>query len=182
MASRLARAYVIATAVVATFVLILFVVLHIRALLGHGLSMLHLFALGMITSMPLLGLAKDRNIWVNEMRVLPDWVRSTMIALFVYYFFVFSLILIASDIRSTFGSSVLFSSFFIAFLPGPLCVPFALLRPSYLSSSEFSKRVLKSLGFLALGILIAILAHFDLLPKHQNIHSITYAVPQDFHV
>ena len=179
MVSRLARGYVFASAIIGCLVLAIMVILHVRALLGNTFSVDHAFGLAMLSSLPLLGLAKDRNIWRNEMRVLPAWVRTVVFALFVYYFIDFGLILLTGDVTKSFGASVLSSSFSVMFLGGALCVPFALLKPRYIAAEELNKRVIRSLGLLAVGMLIATLSHFDLLPTHHGAESVLKTASQD---
>src|ERR1700733_2941797 len=172
MVGRLARVYVFASALIGCLVLAIMVILHIRALFGNTFSVSHGFALVILSSLPLLGLAKDRNIWGNEMRALPAWVRTVVFALFVYYFLVFGLIWLTSDVTQSFGISVLSSLFSVVFLCGALSVPFALLKPKYIAADELNKRVIRSLRFLALGVLVATLSHFDLLPTHHSAESV----------
>jgi hypothetical protein len=176
---RLAKVYLFVSAIIGSLVLAIMVILHVRSLFGNTFSVFHVFPVVVFSSLPLLGLAKDRNIWRNEMRALPTWVRTLVVALFVYYFIDFALILLTSDVTQPFGMSVLLSSFSIVFLGGALCVPFALLKPNYVSAEELNKRVIRSLVFLAAGVLIATLSHFHLLPTRHSSESVFKTTSQD---
>jgi hypothetical protein len=179
MANNLAKAYVLTCATIASLALVVMIILHVSALRGFALSSPHTLALGMLASLPLLGLAKERNIWKNEIRALPRWVGLAVSMLFVYCFFIFAAILFLGNIHTDYGASVLISGFFVMFLSLSLPVPFALLRSDYVSPETRNKRVLMSLVFVSIGILITTLVRLDLLPTH---HSNASIASQDFNV
>ncbi len=81
MIDRLARVYVILIAIIGIAVLALTVTLHLRVLLWNtasGVPLGRLFVLNWIIAAALLGLAKERNIFANEIRVLPSWIPAVL--------------------------------------------------------------------------------------------------------
>src|ERR1700679_2253729 len=82
--AKLAKTYIVLLLILGALSLTLTVFLHIRALLGISFPINHLFIVDFAIAIPLVGLAKERNIWVNEIRALPKWVKPLTLGLFFY--------------------------------------------------------------------------------------------------
>jgi hypothetical protein len=84
MIAKLAKTYIMLLLILGTLTLTLTIFLHIRALLGIGFPINHLFITDFAIAIPLVGLAKERNIWANEIKALPKWVKPLTIGLLFY--------------------------------------------------------------------------------------------------
>jgi hypothetical protein len=168
MIYRLARAYVIFLATVGTLVLVLTFALHLRVLVGSSpvnLSFPHIFLILFGIAIALLGLAKERNIWANEVKVLPKWVRLVLAVIFVYSMSVIiATILMPGPIYPA-EDPIAISAFFCMYLSVSVCIPFALLQPGYVDAAQLNKRVATSLGFLAVGIAFLVLSYTGVIPR-----------------
>jgi hypothetical protein len=168
MIYRLARAYVIFFAVTGTLVLALTIFLHFWALRGNDISLHHLSVVDIVVAVPILGLAKGKNIWANEMKALPRWVRKVVLVLFVYTLAIFAATILIPGATYPSENPILISAFLCTYLSGCICIPFALLRHGYVDASSLNNRVATSMIFLAVATTFFILTRTEFL-SHSHI-------------
>jgi hypothetical protein len=145
MLAKLAKTYILLLLILGTLSLTLTIFLHIRALLGIGFPINHLFITDFAIAIPLVGLAKERNVWANEIKALPKWVKPLTIGLLFYSIAIALATIWSPSIISPAESPVVISAFLCAFLSIGLCIPIAILTPGYVDSSNLKKRAGKSI-------------------------------------
>lgn len=140
MIAKLAKTYILLLLILGSLSLTLTIFLHIRALFGIGFPINHLFITDFAIAIPLVGLAKERNVWVNEIKALPKWVKPLTIGLLFYSIAIALTIIWTPSMISPAESPVVFSAFFSAFLSIGVCIPIAILIPGYVDSTDLKKR------------------------------------------
>jgi hypothetical protein len=166
MIAKLAKTYILLLLILGTLSLTLTIFLHIRALFGIGFSINRLFITDFAIAIPLLGLAKERNVWANEIKALPKWVKPLTIGL-LYYSVAVALAIIWTPSRiSPADSPVLISAFFCAFLCTVVCIPIAILTPGYADSAALKKRAGTSIIFVTVATLCIAAAQLTKAPSH----------------
>ncbi len=168
MRDRLARAYIILLAAIGIGVLALTFFLHLRALLRNSaehVSLGHLFTLNWIVAVALLGLAKERNVWANEMRNLPRWIPKALVATFVYTLAVWASTVMNSAPTTPASDLLAMSAFLCPFMFGCVCIPFALLQAGYLDADGLRQRARASM--LTLLVASTLLGFMFLFPSKK---------------
>jgi hypothetical protein len=168
MIYRLARAYVVFLATAGTLLLALTFALHVRVLIGRTpvtLSFPHIFLVLFGVALPLLGLAKERNIWANEVKALPKWVRSALAVIFVYSMGIIIASILMPGNTYPAEDPIAISAFFFMYLSGCICIPFALLQPGYVDAAQLKKRVAISIAFLSIGTAFFLLSYTGVLTR-----------------
>lgn len=168
MTERFARLYVLVLSIAGSIVLALIFFWHLRALFGERVLFKPMFVLSLGVAVPLLGLAKERNIWANEMRILPQWVRVSVRTLSLYALIIFVTTVFVPGHSSPAENPIAVSAFFMALVSGALCIPFALLRPTYFDSTHRNKRIAISLGILFVATLCLMLVNFGHVSRLHN--------------
>jgi hypothetical protein len=166
MLSKLARIYVYLLAVLMSLLFAFLLTIHITLLFGNDFPVGgRLFALIFAINVPALTLAKNRNVFANELKQFPAWVRMSIAGLWVY----FAAILLAVSVKSVSnGGELMFTAFFIAYSAGCACVPLALLKSTYISSEDRLGRVKVSIGCTIAMALFFVLAHVNILNHLSN--------------
>jgi hypothetical protein len=174
MIARFASVYVRSILVIELLVLGFAVLLHVSVLMGaekafdaFGKPLLYCaFAI----TIPAVGLAKERNVWKNEFKNCPKWLRIATVILTVYGGLVASAQVMFFSDGGAFDSQPLFASAVPLFLgPVPLCIPHSLLWASPVTGAELMKRVRISLIASAIFLATVVAAHLGYLP-HQCRH------------
>ncbi|GGA58128.1 hypothetical protein GCM10011507_06880 [Edaphobacter acidisoli] len=166
MIAKLAKTYILLLLIIGILGLTLTIFLHIRALLGVGFPINHLFVVDFAIAVPLLGLAKERNVWANEIKALPTWVKPLTIGLLYYSIAITLAIIWTPSTISPAESPVVISAFFCAFLSTGICIPIAALTPGYIDSVNLKKRVARSI----IGLTVVALFVTVQLAKTLHIH------------
>jgi hypothetical protein len=169
MIARLAYVYISFLLALDLFLISLSVGLSVSALLGSErlysvLGKIVFFsAFGLMV--PVSFLAKDRNVWKNELRVCPRWLKIAVVTLLIYGGAVTSLQVIflggGPDIESNSLSSF---SLPFAFEAMPLAILYSLLRSRSVSEEELINRVRISTVALAVCVAFVLAAHFNYVP------------------
>jgi len=166
MLAKLAKTYILLLLILGTLSLTLTIFLHIRALLGIGFPINHLFITDFAIAIPLVGLAKERNVWANEIKALPKWVKPLTIGLLFYSIAIALAIIWTPSMISPAESPVVISAFFCAFLSIGVCIPIAILTPGYSDSANLKKRAGTSIICVTIATLCIAAAHFT-----KNLHT-----------
>ncbi|HWZ00419.1 MAG TPA: hypothetical protein VNX17_05035 [Edaphobacter sp.] len=153
MIAKLAKTYILLLLILGSLSLTLTIFLHIRALLGIGFPINHLFITDFAIAIPLVGLAKERNVWANEIKALPKWVKPLTIGLLFYSIAIALVIIWTQSGLSPAESPVIISAFFCAFLSMGVCIPIAILTPGYIDSTNLKKRARTSIIFVTVTTL-----------------------------
>ncbi len=116
-----------------------------------------------LTLVPALGLAKERNVWRNEFRRCPKWLRVAEMTVMVYGFLVIPIAMVFA-VGGAREPELLFESA-APFILGSmtLCIPYFLIRPGSVSASELNERVRRSLGASAICIAFVVAARLGYL-------------------
>jgi hypothetical protein len=123
-----------------------------------GVALLYAALLGLI---PVCGLAEDRNVWRNELRVYPRWVRIVISIATIY-----GLMVGASQVRSLMGGSGSSSAVYFgveSIETMPLCIVYSLLSAGPVRGPELVKRVQRSLVVSAIAVSLVMAARLGYL-------------------
>jgi hypothetical protein len=166
MVARLAYVYIRLLLALDLLLISLSIVLSVSALLGserlYGTvgKIVFFSAFGLV--IPVSFLVKDRNVWKNEFRVCPRWLKIAVVTLLLYGGAVTSIQLIfwgsGPDIESNSLSS---SSLPLAFEAMPLAILYSLLWSRSVSEEEISNRVRNSAIALAVCVAFVLVKHFS---------------------
>jgi hypothetical protein len=162
MIARLARVYVGCLFALELLLFALSLLLHVSVLLGanrpfaeYGKPLLYC---AFVAAVPAFGLPKDRNVWKNEFKDCPIWLRTATLIFAVYGFAVGPVQAMFSS--SSFEDQRLFVSGVSLFLESmPLCILYSLLWADPLSKPELVRRVRISLILLAVCIVFIAAGH-----------------------
>lgn len=167
--TKIARAYVAFLFLIDIALLAISLVLHINVWQGArqfyakaGLAML--FG-ALLVNFVVLGLAKERNIWKNEFKACPAWVKGAAIAFGCYGFGVaiFQTVLFPNSGGPDDPFTV--SAIPLAFGALSLTVPYSLLWTDYLPEVELPRRVGTSLIAAAIAAVILLAYHAGYLSR-----------------
>jgi hypothetical protein len=164
MISRLARVYVGCLFALELLLFALSLLLHVSVLLGanrlfaeYGKPLLYC---AFVAAVPAFGLPKDRNVWKNEFKDCPIWLRTAALIFAVYGFAVGPVQVMFSSNGGSFEDQRLFVSGVPLFLESmPLCILYSLLWAAPLSKPELVRRVRISLILLAVCIVFVVAGH-----------------------
>jgi len=159
MLIRLARAYVYLILVIDLLFLAASVLLFIAVLtrtMNQLLERSEVLLIGaLFTPFPAFGLARERNVWKNELRDCPWWLRAIAIVAFLFSILVILTAIIQSrDGTSLLDGRVVFIALEISFNLMSLCIIHSVLSSGALSKAEFLKRVRTSVILLAAWVAI----------------------------
>lgn len=111
------------------------------------------------------GLAKDRNIWRNEFKSCPKWLRGMSLAVAIYGMIgAFAWLLSFKSSGSSVDLQLCTSSLFLSFESMSICILYALLWGEEISPGELCKRIRISFVMLAIFGVIAAATMLGLFP------------------
>ena len=162
---RLAHGYV--TWLLGLNLLLVFVslVVHVGVLVGAGTlyekygQILFFFAFGFV--FPAASLAKERNVWRNEFRLSPKWLRTAILGLMIYGAVVagIQVIFLHGDIALE-SNALSGSALPLAFEAMPLGILYALVYSNSVDEAELVNRVRNSVIALAVCITFLLAKRF----------------------
>jgi hypothetical protein len=162
---RKAYWYVRALFVLESILFISAVTLHICISVGTSGSMAGfsrpLFNCALVTAIPATALAEEKNVFRNEFKSCPLWLRALTVTVDLYVAGV-ALISISTGLLD---SHWLLSAVPLFFSSMPLCILYSLLWASPLGGSELLKRVRVSLGALVICAAVIAAWRLGLFPR-----------------
>jgi hypothetical protein len=171
MTARFARIYLYLLLAANLLLLDVSIGLHIRVLSGYENSfekhghVLTFYAF--VVAFAVLSLAKERNVWKNEFKDCPRWLKIATLSLTIYAFLVGLFQAVAGSGAAPLESEELGASvipiFFLSMMP---CILYALLWAAPLKESELIKRVRNSLIALTLCVAFFLAYRSGYLPHH----------------
>jgi hypothetical protein len=151
MLSFLSRAYVYTFIPLLLLLITTLLTFHIAILAGsHFEPNGRFYSLFFAINLPLLGLAEDRNIWANEVKQCPIWLRTTFCSLFVYCFAVMLACIFIGNMHLPTNFFLAASAFMLMFSFGSACVLWVTVRSARLNPSDLLQRTRRSLVGVAL--------------------------------
>jgi len=173
MITRLARVYVGCLFALELLLFALSLILHVSVLLGvnrlfvqYGKPLLYW---AFVAAVPAFGLPEDRNVWKNEFKACPIWLRTTTLIFSVYGFVVGPVQAMFSSNGGSFEDQRLFVSGVPFFLESmPLCILYSLLWAAPLGEPELVRRVRISLIMLAVCVAFIVAVHLGYLPHPKR--------------
>jgi len=165
---KLARTYVLVLLLFEIFLFTAVLLLHIS--LGVGLSrpsveFTQALLVGiLLVSFPLAALAKEKNVWKNEFKSCPMWLRGV-----VLLFWIYGLIIIvfrvapSSDIKGA-EDFVAISALMLSVNVMWLCIPCAVLWTRPLQATELVKRSRTSFIVAVVVMTVAVVYRVGFLP------------------
>lgn len=171
MIARLANVYVGVVFAVLLALTAVTLFAHISMLLGHldyvGLDHRILFCLLFGPSFAAIGLARERNVWRNEFKACPMWMRIATVLLAIYAwtggFFMMAL---GPDNSASLSDTIATTVMPLFFYSLPLCIPYSLLWASPVSHNELIQRVGKSLAAVGLAAVFFFIGSYVHKPHH----------------
>jgi thiol:disulfide interchange protein len=100
--------------------------------------------------MPILGFAEDRNIWANEFRDSPSWLRYTVTGFCIYFVAITLLCIFVGNMHVPSNFFLTASAFMLAFTLCSACVLWVTARSAKSNVSDLRKRASRSLVGIAL--------------------------------
>lgn len=169
MLARFASVYVRCLLVVELLFLGVSLSVHVGALLGINRIFpengKYLFYCALIASIPAVSLAEEKNVWKNEFKRCPKWLRAVTLTLMIYGIVVASAQVFFSN-RGSFEDQPLFASGASLFFESmPLCILYSLL---WAGPSELVKRVRVSIITLAVCLAFVIAVRLGYLPHRAR--------------
>jgi hypothetical protein len=169
MIIRIAFAYVLCLFAMELLLFVLVVLLHVSVLMGAARPLAEygkpLLYCALAVAIPTVGLAEDKNVWKNEVKNCPRWLRIGAVISTVYGGLVASVQVIFLSIGGRLEAQPMLASALPLFLGSvPLCIPYSLLWARPVSGQELIKRVQISLIGLAILLAFVVAARLGYLP------------------
>ena len=168
MIVKLANLYIRALLLLNLLVITVALALHIRVLSGYENSFAKhggaLIGCAFVVAAAVLCLAKERNVWKNEFKACPRWLKITSVALTIYGWMVGLLAVLSDSNRRFFDSSLGASAlplFFASMMP---CILYSLIWAAPLDKDELIRRVRISVIGLTVCSAFVLANHFSYLP------------------
>ncbi len=151
MLSFLSRAYIYMLVPLMLLLVAILLTFHIAMLSGSNFEPNgRLFALWFGINLPILGLAEDRNIFDNEVKQCPRWLRGAFRSLFVYFFIVAILCVFVGNMHVPNNFFLAASAFMLMFTCGCACVLWVAVQSAKLNPTDLRQRTVRSLLGVAL--------------------------------
>jgi hypothetical protein len=116
----------------------------------------------------MVAMSKERNIWKNEFKSCPAWMRKAVAGFCIYGIVGMVASLVANDAVPSYAMPA--SAFFIGFDAIGVCVLYSVVWADPLESTELKKRARNSVIFTTLWVLLfTYFRHDD--PKHPQTRS-----------
>jgi hypothetical protein len=168
LAAKAAYVYACVLLAIVTLLLGLSLFLHVSALSGalefSKQLELRMVLVVFLTAFAGVGLARERNVWKNEFKSCPVWMRATVLALMIYGW-VSGFIQIASSGASSVAEEAIIATASGLFLGAfPLCTLYAVVFKGSASGSELVSRVPISTGLTALVFVLFLAGRAGYLP------------------
>jgi hypothetical protein len=180
MIVQFANAYVRFLLALAILLFAAVLVLHVKVLIGatntdadYGKMLI----LGNLTALfPIFFFPKDRNIWQNEFKSCPRWMRIAVVILAVYGLVVCFLGVIIVPVGNPVqGDGLSLSAFFLGFDAISICIPYSVIWTAPLEQSELIRRTRNSVIAVALAVIVSSAYHAGYFPhpsvENQKIES-----------
>jgi hypothetical protein len=159
MIARLANVYVRLVFALSILAFVSTLAFHISVLIGANPrhpEIGKLLEIGnMYAMVPIIFFAKDRNVWSNEFKSCPLWMRE-VVAVFAIYGFVAGLVgvALAPGDGAPLNESMQTSSFFTGFDAVAICIPYSVIWAAPLDCPELIKRARNS--FIAVVLIVIV--------------------------
>ena len=151
MMTILARFYVISIFLLELLLLGAAVTVHIAVWLGKNQIREPLLVGGLLAGFATGFLAKDQNIWKNEFKSCPSWMRRAVIVLGLYGLVIAFFEIVALPSLRDPERMLAVSAMVLAFNALFLCIPYSVLWANPLQGAELVKKSLMSFVALVLG-------------------------------
>lgn len=147
--------------------------LHVSALLGtdkpfaeYGKALLYCT---LVISIPVSGLAEDRNVWKHEFKSCPRWLQIASLIFMIYGMAVAFVQAMSFSNGDTLSAQPLFASS-VSLLLGSMsvCILYSLLLTHPVSAPELVKRVRISVIMLAVCAVVIVAARLGYLPHRSR--------------
>jgi len=162
MTARYTHAYVHFLLIIATSFLALSLLLHVSVLLGAKEPYAEygkvLFLATIVLGIPTGFLQKDRNVWRNELRRCPTWMRRTAVTMGVYGLVILCLqFVIVPEAAPLLGHRLTISALPVSFDAMYVCILYSVAWSGLVDEPELLRRTRNSVIALMI-VIIALLA------------------------
>jgi hypothetical protein len=165
----LSRIYVYTLIPLLIMLVVVLLTFHIALLAGSHLKPNdRLFELFLAINLPILGFAKDRNIWANEVKQSPPWLRFTCRILFGYCMVIVLLCIFVGDMDVPANFFLAASAFMLAFTSACACVLWITVQSARSNTIDLNERARRSL--ICVAILSAAYLRSIFLPSKPISH------------